>query len=220
MTLRETYIALILGLCATLVIFSTACGDDKPEKLTAVQRQQLIIDSLKEGRSAEPGEMPMILARPGKLTPNLLAGIREGFRERIERARTVMGWENDLAPQSYIVLVFPSVRDYDAEGNYEPSFQVFFDKGNTYDESIWDQEPGKEGGWTYAAEQVLMEYVRDGDQIGWRPTHVFIIAENDDVLYSANATANGLDHLFAYRNDLNLYYATADHSQGGYHPSW
>jgi hypothetical protein len=191
---------------------SQTCRQAAADNYAAIQMQS-IINTLTDDRAAVPGEMPRILARPGKITDEVLAGIREGFRERIAKARDVMGWTYDLDPAQYTVMIFPSVRDYDLDGVYSPVFQTFFNAGNSYDESQYDQEPGKPGGWTYAAEQVLV----NGSQL----LNIFIIAENNTAEYSARVTSYALDHLFPYHNDFDLYSATADHSQGNNpHPLW
>jgi hypothetical protein len=186
----------------------------------AAAQMQKIINSLDGNTAAVPGVNPRILHR-GALKPEILAGIREGFRERIVKAQTMLKdpanpqsgfWDQGLAPEIYTVMVFPAVRDYSSDGTYSPSFQVFFNPGDPYDESGYDQEPGKPGGWTFAAEQVLTS--------NGFPVDVFIIADNNSEQYSALATANGLDHLFAYKNNQALYESTKDHSGGGGHPLW
>jgi hypothetical protein len=186
----------------------------------AAAQMQAIINSLDGNTPAIPGIQPRIMHR-GQLKPEILAGIREGFRERAAKAQTMLKdpnnpqsgfWDQGLAPEIYTVMVFPALRDYSSDGTYAPSFQVFFNPGDPYDESIYDQQPNQPGGWTFAAEQVLTS--------NGVPVDVFIIADNNSEEYSALATANGLDHIFAARNNTALYEATKDHSTGGSHPLW
>lgn len=183
--------------------------------VTKETRMQKIIDTLVVQTNAISGVFPRVLSQ-APLSEQMTAGIKEGFRERIARARDVYGWTAGLDPAGYTILVFPSVRDHDSNGNYAPSFQVFFDKGDPYDGSIYDQEPNSPAGWTFAAEQVLQNNVNGRLE----PVDVFVIAMNDREDYSARVTSYGLDHLFAWKNDRGIYESTKDHSQGGGHPLW
>lgn len=133
-------------------------------------------------------------------------GIAEAF-ERMDAAARRNGYEQRLGGENYTIYIFPTARELDADGNYSPAFKVYFDRGDEYDESIYDQEPGKPGGWLYAAEQVID-----------LPNGVFVIAESHNPQFVIESVYNGLDHLILYHNDQTRYYATRFHGNGGAHP--
>lgn len=164
-------------------------------------RQQAIIDSLTEYTYIPP----KVYSR-SPLSIDIKNGIADAFDERITTAKS-KGWTKGLNPVDYTIYVFPSVRDLDADGNYSPVFQVFLPKGDPYNGSEYDH-----GGWIYAAEQVLTE----GDQL----TDTFIIAANNSREYTQRVVSYALDHLFAYKNDRELYERTKNHANGGQHPLW
>lgn len=173
-------------------------------------RQDAIIETLIFETPAVPGSFPNVFSQ-APLASDLRQGIIDAFAERTATARA-RGWTRGFDPSQYTIYVFPSVRDHDSNGTYSPSFQVFIDAGSWYDGSIYDQEPDSPGGWIFAAEQVFTR----GDEL----TNAFVIAMNDSRAYTEVATANALDHLFAWHNDRALYERTKDHSQGGGHPLW
>lgn len=169
-------------------------------------KEQAIIDSLIYIPSWQTEAHPKLYTN---IKPDdvVLQGINDAFNERIAKAKT-LGWTQHLDPNEYTLLIFPSVRDYDDQGTYSPSFQVFLDPNSPYNGSVYDH-----GGYIYAAERCLT------DSAG-NLTGTFIIAANNSKEYTKTAVSNGLDHLFAWYNDRVLYEATKDHSKGGGHPLW
>lgn len=172
-------------------------------------REKAIIDTLVH-RTPATDRLPTIYSQ-SPLSAEVLQGVADAFIEREATARA-RGWRNGFTPSDYTMYVFPSVRDHDADGNYSPVFQVFFEAGSWYDGSIYDKEPNSPGGWTYAAERVFTNVEA--------LTDTFVIAQNDRRDYTQRAVSYALDHLLAYKNDPDLYERTKDHSSGGGHPLW
>lgn len=172
-------------------------------KKSSAMRMQEIIDSLVV-QTITPHNVFVLSRNP--LSEERQAAIDAAFDRMVTNASRI-GYTNFLDPANYTIMVFPSVRDYNAEGVYCPSFQVFIEPGSSYDDSQYDQEPDKEGGWIYAAEQVV-----DLDR------GIFIIADAEQAGYTTDSVYNGLDHIVLWHNDRPRYDATWDHSQGGGHP--
>lgn len=179
----------IVGVLVTIAWLRFRSSDDG---------EQQIIDSLVHTEDFLYGT----IKSRSPVSPEVVEGIYDAFQERIEKGKE-RGWTNFQGP--FEILVFPSVRDWDAYGTYSPSFQVFIDKDSPYWGSEWDR-----GGYVLAAERVITK----GDQ----PTNTFIIAQNDSREYSCTATSNGLDHIFAAKNDWQFYLDTRYHTNGVSHP--
>lgn len=161
------------------------------------------IDKLKV-KTTTPGGVFVVSAK----TPSTLmqTAIDLAFAEMREIAAR-LGFTNKIEPNNYTILVFPSVRDYNADGTYCPSFQVYFQPGDPYDGSVYDQLPNQPGGWTYAAEQVLSP-----------DNCTFVIADCENAEYIRASTHNGLDHIYLFFNDRQRYEDTKSHANGGGHP--
>jgi len=164
--------------------------------------EQAIIDTLRMMTIVEGTTVFSRTALPEEVKQGIIAA----FDERVTKART-KGWYGGFNAK-YRIYVYPSVRDTDPNGNYSPCFQVFLPPGDPYIGSEYDK-----GGYILAAERVLT----DGNG---NPENIFIIAENTSKAYTERVVSYALDHLFAWHNDKDLYYATVDHSKGGGHPLW
>jgi len=134
----------------------------------------------------------------------LLEAIDDEFRA-VQALIAPRGWS--INPSEYTVHVFPSARDYDANNVYSPCFKLHIGAGSWYDESDYDQEKGKAGGWIYAAEWVVDLQAKR-----------FVITQNHSEEYTRACIHNGLDHIILFHNDIDWYGRTADHSNGGGHP--
>lgn len=185
-----------------------------PRDDTALKAQQAIIDSLTVQTPPKRDAFPFVLSQV-PIHENVRQGIIDGFADVTARAKA-KGWLNGFDPSQYTVMLFPSVRDHDADGTYSPVFQVFFKKGTAYDNSIYDQVPNAPGGWIFAAEQVLT--TANQQTLKYEPTNVFMIAMNDQRDYTARVVSYGLEHILSWKNDPAFYEATKDHSGGGVHP--
>lgn len=182
----------------------------RSQKAAAVKKMQPIIDAQKrfddivlslKVETKEPG-LPTVKSR-SPLTVNQNAAIRAAFSDTNARA-AAKGWAETLDPERCRILIFPAVRQNPA------AFQVFFPAGTAYDESEFDQEPGKPGGWTYAVEQVLTAVDAQWNVVP-DPSNTFIIAEVDNFDEVFESTRNGLQHLLAYKHDLGFYLRSRDH---------
>ncbi len=134
-------------------------------------------------------------------TNEFLQAIDAGF-ELYQKIAKQEGYTNRPEPSHFTVLVFPSVKDTDSNGNYAPSFKVFLSKKSSYNGSVYDK-----GGYILAAEQVI------GLENG-----IFAVADNNQFEYCKTAVYNGLEHLLLYYCDRERFHQTADHSQTGGHP--
>lgn len=170
-----------------------------PLGVNVVKETQAIVDSLVVHTNTPKG---VFVLSQKTMAPEAITAIDEEFDNMFQIAQR-LGYSNKLQHSLYTVLVFPSVKDYDSSGTYSPSFKVYFEAGNAYDETIWDQMPNYPGGWTYAA-----EWVMDLDQCR------FVIADNNSIEYTKNVIHYGLDHLLPYHNDRAFYEATKSHAQG------
>lgn len=134
----------------------------------------------------------------------LLNAIDDEFRA-VQAIVAARGWV--INPAEYTVHIFASARDYNADNVYSPCFKLYISAGSWYDESDYDQEKGKAGGWIYAAEWVVDLQAKR-----------FVITQNNSATYTRECIHNGLDHIVLFHNDIDWYGRTADHSSGGGHP--
>lgn len=168
-----------------------------------ISRTQALIDSLVVQTVTAAGVF--VLSRK-ILSPAVATAIDAAFAEMAVIA-TRQGYTLNLQPLGHTILIFPSERDRNADGVYCPSFRVYFDPGDAYDGSIYDQEPQTPGGWTFAAEWVID--IEQGRAV---------IAESEDIEYVKACVHNYLDHKVLYDNDRPRYETTKSHANGGGHP--
>lgn len=160
-------------------------------------REQAIITTLTHVTPPVANLFPKVLSR-AELSPEVKQGVIDAFSERIIAA-VRRGWASGLEPASYTLYIFPAV---------EPGvFKVFLPPGDPYIGSQFDK-----GGWMLSAEKVITK--------GETLLDEFIIAASDSRTDTANYVSYALDHLFAYKNDRDLYEKTKFHSEGVVHPLW
>lgn len=212
-----TWAYILIGLVIAVVVFFVVkslkkkAGDKKPDPGTGPQKRfDDIVATLTHETPAIRGVFPFVKSR-SVLPDQVYQGIKDAFVETHLRAHAIDGFTASVDPADCKILVFPSVRDFDANGNYSPAFQVFFAAGSVYDESEFDKEPGKPGGYTLAAEQVMTV----ADSSTWtiipHPDNIWLIAENNSYEYTKNVTSCGLEHILAYKHSLGFYLQTRDH---------
>ena len=166
----------------------------------ATQKKQAIIDSLKVQTRTASGVRTSARQTPAAA---FLAAIDEAF-DLGDKLCASKGWTNKIDRSRAEVLIFPSVRDFDSNNNYNPAFQVFLEPNDPYNGSIYDK-----GGYILAAEEVLQ----------LQNPVVFVVADyyqNFDDARRANF--HGIEHCLYEMNAPARHAEIKDHSQGGGHP--
>lgn len=195
-----------IGIFAAIVLFVVWWKVFRKRAATVTPEDQSLIDQIMADsfHTVTPAGVYLMTGKPP--SDVLVESVDAEVASFVE-IQNRLGYQDVITGERMTVLVFPSVRDYASDGSYCPSFKVYFGPGDAYDESMYDQEPGKPGGWTFAAEEVLdLEYCK------------FVIAESEDPTFIRSAVHNGLDHVVLYHNDRARYEATKSHANGGSHP--
>lgn len=187
-------IIIAIAVVAVSIYFAT-----KKKKSVQADRTQQLIDSLIVQTVTTAGVF--VLSRK-ELTQTVKEAI-DGAFFHMQVIATRLNYTNRVAASDYTILIFPSERDYNADGVYCPSFKVYFNENDSYDESIWDKQPGTPGGYTLASEWVV-------DLEGCR----FAMAESENDQFVRDCVHYGLDHLYLYFNDRERYEATKSHADG------
>jgi hypothetical protein len=131
------------------------------------------------------------------------------------------GYSSDPFPvENAKVFILPSVRDYDAEGNYSPCFQTWIDPSDNYFNSDWDKMKGwKPTFWQRLLGVKNTHYILAAEWVIDVTQNIIAVAEyRRDWTNCRNAIFHGDEHCAIYRKDRIKYSETADHSSTGGHP--
>ncbi|HKX84574.1 MAG TPA: hypothetical protein VJL58_10180 [Pyrinomonadaceae bacterium] len=214
---------LLIGIVAAIVFMVLRWRGKKKEKQAEVEKKQAAIDrkialynTLTDRHGPVAGRTPAVASRPGVWNSVYEEGIFQGFLKiNTEGAKYNWGPAHTpiLKPEDFAIRILPRVGTFDGV----PAFAEYFEEGNPYDESDFDQERGKPGGYVLAVESLDLEKYPNWE-IGPARNNTFNLVETDDVNQVRDFVYNALEHYYTYAVDAALGRSFRDHVRTMWNP--
>lgn len=183
------------------------------QKVIESNDQRLMLDMVNslEYRTLTEGQPEIWSYR--ELSPGEMQTIRNAF-DTCERIATHYGYDGssgraNVARAACTVCVVPSIRDYNADGVYSPSFKVPISTSNPWYNTDYMKLDERGNPYILAAERVLDQSIEGNRMNRW-----LVASSPLNLQYFSDAVINGFEHCLLFHCDLDRFAATVgtDHT--------